>query len=171
MCHPGESAQGARARAAIVVCLLAVVGAAGCGSGGSVARPQEATVSQEETVDQEGTAVPTPDQPDVTAGSTAVDPAPAVLTQDDDGSAVSLAAGGEVALRLDSAWSWGEPALDGDAVVLTPVDYFDDPGFVEWLVTGTSPGRTTLRAEGAPACGDPEACPPRELTIEVVVTG
>jgi hypothetical protein len=177
----------------MVVGLLVAVGAAGCGGPTTDARPEVTSVTTEPPTSADPSTSPDPsespelpespgasetsapsgtqDDPLPSSAQPAPMPAPAVLTQDDDGSAVSLAMGSEVSLRLDSAWSWSEPDLDGDAVVLTPVAYFDDPGFVEWVVTGTSPGRTTLRTEGAPACDDPAACPPRELTIDVVVTG
>lgn len=163
MCRPGHSRGRQRARTVALVGVLVALAAAGCGSDEQVTGAQETTVTQDDDVSPSTTpADPEPSgQPDVT-------PAPAVLTQDDDGSRVSLAVGDEVALRLDGAWSWEDPTVDSDGVVLAPVNYFDDPGFVEWVVTGASPGTTTLRVRGEPACGDPTACPAQELVIEVV---
>lgn len=87
------------------------------------------------------------------------------MTESDDGQLFTLALGQEASLRLDSAWLWDQPALDGAAVELTPVDYLVDPGVQEWLVTGVSGGAATLTAHGEPNCADQAACPPRAVRI------
>jgi hypothetical protein len=71
------------------------------------------------------------------------------VTEADDGRLISLTVGAEVPLRLDSSWTWDQPAVDGDVVSLTQVDYFTDPGFMEWIVTAV--GRATPLSP-QPAC-------------------
>ncbi|MGH9252906.1 MAG: hypothetical protein ACRD0W_25860, partial [Acidimicrobiales bacterium] len=88
------------------------------------------------------------------------EPAPPVLTQADDSRLISLTDGAEVPLRLDSSWAWDQLAIDGDAVALTQVDYFADPGFMEWIVTALRPGDAVVTATGVPNCGDESRCPP-----------
>ena len=67
--------------------------------------------------------------------ATSPEPPPAVVTEAEDGRLISLTVGAKVPLRLDSSWAWDQPAVDGDVVALTQVDYFADPGFMEWIVT------------------------------------
>jgi hypothetical protein len=76
--------------------------------------------------------------------------APRTITEADDGARFTLAPGAETSLRLSSDRSWSEPAVDGDAVELTRVDYFQDPGFSEWTVTAVRPGTATIAARGGP---------------------
>lgn len=99
------------------------------------------------------------------------EPAPPILTDKDDGRSFSLPLGTETSLRLDSAWFWDEPAIAGDAVELTQVDYFTDPGFMEWIVTARQPGDAVLTATGEPNCDDSSQCPPRSIDIRFRVTG
>ena len=103
--------------------------------------------------------------------ATSPEPAPPVLTQADDGRLISLTIGAEVPLRLDSSWAWDQPAVDRDAVALTQVDYFADPGFMEWIVTALRPGDAAVTATGAPNCGDESRCPPMEVRIDFLVVG
>ena len=122
--------------------------------------------------------VPSPDdtaEPPVSSPSPPAPPGsapeapPGVLTQDDDGRTFALAAGEEVRWQLDGAWTWEEPVTAGDGVVLTPVNYFDDPGYVEWLVGGAAPGISTVSVTGDPSCGDSTVCPPVTVRITFVV--
>jgi hypothetical protein len=99
------------------------------------------------------------------------EPAPPILTDEDDGRSVRLALGTETSLRLDSAWFWDEPSVQGDAVELTRVDYFTDPGFMEWIVTARQPGEAILTATGEPNCDDSSQCPPRSIDIRFRATG
>lgn len=99
------------------------------------------------------------------------EPAPAILTDEDDGRVVSLAIGSETSLQLNSAWFWDEPEVQGDAVVLTRVDYFTDPGFMEWIVSAQQPGSAVVTAHGEPNCDDASRCPPRDVTITFEVPG
>jgi hypothetical protein len=99
------------------------------------------------------------------------EPAPPILTDEDDGRSVGLALGTETSLQLDSAWFWDEPSVQGDAVELTRVDYFTDPGFMEWIVTARRPGDAVLTATGEPNCDDSSQCPPRSIDIRFRVAG
>jgi hypothetical protein len=92
------------------------------------------------------------------------------LTEADDGRLFSLSVGTEVPLRLDNSWTWDQPAVDGDTVALTQVDYFADPGFMEWIVTALRPGDAAVTASGLPNCGDNSRCPPMEVHIGFRVT-
>lgn len=106
-------------------------------------------------------ATPTKD----TGMTTSPDPAPDVITEADDGRAISLAVGDEVPLQLDSAWFWDQPSVDGDAVELVQVDYFTDPGFMEWIVTAVRPGDAVVSATGEPNCDDESRCPPTAVRL------
>src|ERR687897_1085634 len=87
--------------------------------------------------------------------ATSPEPAPAVVTQADDGRLIRLTVGAEVPLRLDNSWAWDQPAVDGNGVTLTQVDYFADPGFMEWIVTAVHPGdAVVITPAGATNCGD-----------------
>ena len=103
--------------------------------------------------------------------ATSPEQAPAVVTQADDGRLISLTVGAEVPLRLDNSWAWDQPAVDGDVVALTQVDYFADPGFMEWIVTAVHPGDAVVTAASAPNCGDDSRCPPVEVRIGFRVIG
>jgi len=103
--------------------------------------------------------------------TTSPEPAPPVVTQADDGRLISLTVGAEVPLRLESSWAWDQPAIDGVAIGLTQVDYFADPGFMEWIVTAVRPGDADVTATGAPNCGNDSPCPPMEVRIGFRITG
>jgi predicted secreted protein len=103
--------------------------------------------------------------------ATSPEPAPAVVTEADDGRLISLTVGAEIPLRLDSSWAWDQPAVYGDVVTLTQVDYFADPGFTEWIVTAGQPGDAVVTAAGAPNCGDDSRCPPMDVSIGFRVIG
>jgi hypothetical protein len=76
--------------------------------------------------------------------------APGVITEADSGESFTLAQGAETNLRLTSDRSWSEPTVSGEAVELTRVDYFQDPGFSEWVVQAVGPGTATIAARGGP---------------------
>lgn len=105
-----------------------------------------------------------------TGMSQAPEPAPPVLTDVDDGRSFGLDLGSEVSLQLDSAWIWDEPAVQGDAVVLTRVDYLTDPGFMEWIVTAQRAGDAVVTANGEPNCDDPSQCPSRVIELRFRVS-
>jgi hypothetical protein len=96
--------------------------------------------------------------------------APDVITEEDAGSTVMLPVGGETNLRLSSDYVWGEPAVRGEAVQLARVDYLQDPGFSEWVVTAVAPGKARILAAGEPACSGQEGCDATALVVEVTVT-
>jgi predicted small lipoprotein YifL len=149
---------------------------ASCGgdgpSGESVTFPADVTAEPGSTGQ---TAKPTPVESSTprqdNTMTTSPEPAPAVVTQADDGRLISLTVGAEVPLRLESSWAWDQPAADGGAVALTQVDYFADPGFMEWIVTALRPGDANVVVTGVPNCGDESRCPPMEVRISFRVTG
>jgi hypothetical protein len=96
--------------------------------------------------------------------------APQVITEEDGGATVTLPVGGETNLRLSSEYVWGEPAVRGEAVRLTRVDYLQDPGFSEWVVMAVAPGKATIVAAGEPACSGQEGCDDTALVVEVTIT-
>jgi hypothetical protein len=92
------------------------------------------------------------------------------ITANDTGETFTLALGAETSLRLSSEYVWEEPAVDGDAVELSPVDYIQDPGFSEWLVRGARPGTATISSLGEPACDGEHGCPDEAVRFQVTIT-
>jgi hypothetical protein len=92
------------------------------------------------------------------------------ITANDSGETFTLAPGAETSLRLSSEYVWEEPALDGDAVELSPVDYIQDPGFSEWLVRGARPGTVTISSLCEPACDGEHGCPDEAVRFQVTIT-
>jgi hypothetical protein len=95
-----------------------------------------------------------------------------VITQRDTGKTFTVRAGGELTLRLSTRWRWTPPRVKGGAVRLVRVDYFTDPGFLEWEVDGRARGSARITAVGQvqdPSTCDPTPCPPRPFRIRVVV--
>jgi hypothetical protein len=76
--------------------------------------------------------------------------APRTITEADSGASFTLAPGAETSLRLSSDRTWSEPAVSGDAVELSRVDYFQDPGFSEWTVLAVSAGTASISSRGTP---------------------
>jgi hypothetical protein len=93
---------------------------------------------------------------------------PPLLTQASSGKTIRLTKGGSATLRLSNRWRWSEPRASTDAVELTPVEYFVDPGFREWTIDARRAGRATIRSLGTPNC---PACAvtKRSFRLEVVV--
>jgi hypothetical protein len=162
-----------------IMCLFAVI-AGGCAGDEPTSpdptQPPTAAPTAQPTVTRPtpaatATTGPTGTEPPVTEPtptegggmSQSPEPAPSVLTDGHDGRVVSLTLGAETSLRLDSAWFWDEPNVQGDAVVLTRVDYLTDPGFMEWIVTAQQPGTAMVTASGEPNCADVSQCPPRSI--------
>jgi hypothetical protein len=104
------------------------------------------------------------------AGETAPRPraAPQTITEADSGEAFTLAPGSGTRLRLSGKYVWSEPIVRGDAVQLTRVDYFQDPGFSEWTVLAVRPGTATIAARGT--CAGQERCPDAALRFQVEIT-
>jgi predicted secreted protein len=96
---------------------------------------------------------------------------PQVLTEADSGAAVALPTGGETSLRLSSDWVWSEPVVDGDAVSLAVVNYIQDPGFSEWVVTAVEPGEATIASSGTAACAGQDGCAvgPQDFQVRITV--
>lgn len=143
-------------RRALPVLLLLVLPLAGCGGGEDQAPEAEATTQPVETG-----AAPPPKQP------------PVAITEADSGEMFALPLGGETNLRLASEYAWDEPVVAGDAVALTRVDYIQDPGFREWVVTAAVPGEATVTVHGEPACAGQDGCAdaPLDFTVRITVAG
>jgi hypothetical protein len=93
------------------------------------------------------------------------------ITQADSGKTMRLKRGGEMSLRLSNRWHWTTPRPSTKGVELTPVEYFVDPGFREWIVRGRTRGTVTIRAYGKPNCTDCAREPRRfSVTISVVAS-
>lgn len=96
--------------------------------------------------------------------------APRVITGADSGGEFRLPVGGETSLRLTSEYTWSEPAVRGDAVTLARVDYLQDPGYSEWIVTAAAPGEAVVASTGEPACAGQEGCADEPLDFQVTIT-
>jgi hypothetical protein len=106
---------------------------------------------------------------DPVAGDGATEP-PDAITAADSGETYTLAPGDETSLRLSGEYEWEEPAVSGDAVELSPVDYFQDPGFSEWLVRAVRPGSAKISSTGMPACAGQHGCPDDPIEFQVTIT-
>ena len=109
----------------------------------------------------------------LTGGSTdatgGVELAPAeAWTQAASGKTFHLAKGGSATLRLSNRWRWSEPKASTRAVVLTPVEYFVDPGFREWTIDARRAGSATIQSVGGPNCSTC-ALVTRSFRVTVVV--
>jgi hypothetical protein len=91
------------------------------------------------------------------------------ISATDSGRSYTLAPGDETSLRLSSEYVWSEPDVSSGAVVLSPVDYFQDPGFSEWLVRAAAPGTATISSVGEPACAGQHGCPDEPLRFRVTI--
>jgi predicted secreted protein len=96
--------------------------------------------------------------------------APGVITDADAGASFALSPGSETTLRLSGDYLWSEPLASGGAVQLVRVDYFQDPGFSEWVVQAVRPGTATVAAAGRPACAGEDGCPDEPARFEVTIT-
>jgi hypothetical protein len=96
---------------------------------------------------------------------------PQVITEADSGGTFALSTGRETSLRLSSDWVWDEPQVDGDAVQLAPVNYIQDPGFFEWLVTAVAAGEATITSSGTAACAGQDGCAdgPQDFRVRITV--
>src|SRR4051794_16973163 len=74
------------------------------------------------------------------------------ITQAASGKTVRMAKGENASLRLSNRWHWSEPLVSSRALELTPVDYFVDPGFREWMIEARKRGRVIIRSLGRPNC-------------------
>ncbi len=96
--------------------------------------------------------------------------APRVITEADSGGEFRLAVGDETSLRLTSEYTWSEPTVRGDEVTLTRVDYIQDPGYSEWIVTAAAPGEAVVASTGEPACAGQEGCADEPLDFQVTIS-
>ncbi|MFI5808256.1 hypothetical protein [Streptomyces sp. NPDC051561] len=173
-----------RARRAVAATLLVGVAATGCansgaGQGGS-SPPRSAPGSTPVSASPSGSATtgPVPSPPARPPGTptppTASLPHPSgpypsgPLTEADTGRTLALTVGDTAHLRLSSKYRWTGPAADGvttggPSLLLVPVGYEGDPGFLEWEIRALRPGTTTVRATGKPGS--------RALKLTFRVTG
>ena len=94
-----------------------------------------------------------PDEPDDRDDPPEGDPeeageAPDVLTEADSGDTYRLAERRLISLRLSNPPTWGEPAVEGDAVSVQLQPYEVDPGFTEYVISADEPGRSVVRFTG-----------------------
>jgi hypothetical protein len=91
------------------------------------------------------------------------------ITQASSGKTFRIAKGESAKLRLSNRWFWSDPTVSSPRVELTPVEYFRDPGFREWIIDANKVGRVTIRSSGHPNCS---TCPTptRSFVVTVVVT-
>jgi hypothetical protein len=141
-------------RRALPLVVLALLPALAAACGGEEAGPSAPETSTTPTE----TGEPPPKQ------------APEAITEADSGGEVALPVGGETNLRLTSEYVWAEPVVEGAAVTLTRVDYIQDPGFREWVVTAAEAGEATISSTGEPACAGQDGCPDEPLHFEVRIT-
>ena len=169
----------------MAVLLVAMVAACGADDGAGSSGTQtidpdttgDVTIAPDTTPPDATPPDPVPSdttRPDTTQGGTdppgTALPAPEFITEADEGR-FTLEPDGPVSLRLSSDWAWDAPVVDGTGVVLTPVDYLVDPGYVEWLVEPVAAGTATLTVAGTPNCGDEAACAPRTVSFQFDVPG
>ena len=74
------------------------------------------------------------------------------ITQASTGKTFHLTKGQSATLRLTNRWRWTDPRASSNAVELTPVSYYVDPGFREWTIDAKHVGRATIRAMGTVGC-------------------
>ena len=94
-----------------------------------------------------------------------------VITERDSGKTFTLRQARNLTLRLSDGWRWMEPRVKGKAVRLVKVDYFADPGFLEWEVDAHLRGTARISAVGYRQDGDCNAgpCAPRRFRVTIVV--
>jgi hypothetical protein len=90
------------------------------------------------------------------------------ITPARSGATFRFAKGDTAELRLPEPWDWTEPRVSSHAVALTPVLFFVDPGYREWVVTARARGTATIRSVGRPACSGCGLAT-RNLRVTIVV--
>jgi hypothetical protein len=104
----------------------------------------------------------------VTAGAATggAPPAPRAVTLLHHGRTFDLAVGRSVSVRLPNRRRlWTRPRVTGvGAATVVPVNYYIDPGYVEWNVKASRAGRVTLTSLGR--CSE---CRPRVRTFRVTL--
>jgi hypothetical protein len=90
------------------------------------------------------------------------------MTEADSGRVYALTTGDKPHLRLSNRYVWEEPRVTGP-VTLTPVEYFRDPGYREWVISFDRPGQATIKSSGRPACTPGSVCPGAILAFTVTM--
>jgi hypothetical protein len=98
--------------------------------------------------------------------------APRVVTLRDSGKTLTARKGVHLELRLPESERWVGPRVLGDAVRLTRIEFFRDPGYLAWSVVAVARGTARVTAvgygESSRSC-DPGPCAPRLLRVTFVV--
>ena len=93
-----------------------------------------------------------------------------VITQEDSGKHFVVSMKNRVNLHLSNDYLWTGPTVQGDAVELITVNYFTDPGFMDWELFFTTTGEVTVAAEGEPSCAQGNNCPNQGISFLVTIT-
>jgi hypothetical protein len=84
-----------------------------------------------------------------------------VITAAKSGRTFTITRGVHATLRLSHQRRWTRPVVTGNAIRLTQVNYFRDPGFDEWMVSAIHDGRSTITSGAGP----------RRFRVTIVVRG
>jgi hypothetical protein len=117
-----------------------------------------------------GPASPPGEEPTPRPGTPSPLEGEVVITERDSGEHVRVTTAARPVLRLDSAYLWEEPRIEGDPIELVRVDYFQDPGFFEWELRPAGPGTTVIRSSGERDCPPGSPCPEEPFEFEVILT-
>lgn len=95
-----------------------------------------------------------------------------VITERDSGKTFTVRQDGMLTLRLSEGCRWVGPRVKGKAVWLVPVEYFVDPGFLEWRIDANFRGSAQIRAVGyhrQDGWPDAGTCASRRFRVTIVV--
>ena len=92
-----------------------------------------------------------------------------LITPAQSGKTFRLAKGGTATLRLSSRWAWTEPRVSSRAIDLTPVAFFVDPGYSEWVVKARDARERRRSAPTAARRAPTAACAAKSLRVTIVV--
>lgn len=97
---------------------------------------------------------------------------PRIVTLRDSGKTLTAREGAHLELRLPESDRWLGPRVRGDAVRVTRIHFFRDPGYLAWSVDAVARGTARVTAvgygESSRSC-DPGPCAPRLLRVTFVV--
>ncbi len=93
-----------------------------------------------------------------------------VITQADSGKHFVVSMKNRVNLHLPNDYLWTGPTVQGDAVELFSVNYFTDPGFMDWELFFATTGEVTVAARGEPSCAQGSDCPNQGVLFLVTIT-
>lgn len=90
-----------------------------------------------------------------------------VITERDSGETLTFSMATHATLRLSTAYTWQEPRVSSTAIALEPVQYFRDPGYVEWNIRVIKPGSAQISSAGTPNCRLGTPCPASSRQFEI----